>query len=310
MSLRRSVSLPLALALLSVSACGSRTDLSFVPVHGDGGVPIPTLDASRVPDVVPIVDAPPPFDATSPVDAPADASRRCSADGGPTRVAYLLDGVAQIWSYDPPTGTTTLLGAPMCDPITPWTATFSATTAYILYTDASFFAVDLHTLACRPISIPLGGAVNTQVLFAFAYSETGGTPHLYYEGAPAAGNSNLPVLGVSDVTSFVITRVGEILPTPSLSAGIPNLTSDSAGNLFAFSDTGYLQVIDEATARVTHTASTGIGTSSWANVIWGGEDYLIGGTIADAYDYAHDTITGTHVLTPAPCGGGSVPVCP
>ena len=215
--LRLPSGLAIAIALL---ACGARTQLdvpsSSQPVT-DGG---PTG-----------ADGGP----TNPVDSgipPVDSGTPCD-DGGHPELSYVLDDVGGLWRYDVLTGKVTPLGTPDCgNDNVQWTMTASRTKAYILYTDWTLYVVDLATLACSQTPFQ-NGQLGFDFDYGIAVSSSSGTDRLYVYGLPSGATN--PILAVSDLTSFVLTRVGDILPAPPPSTYPVNLTADTMGHLYAFS---------------------------------------------------------------------------
>ncbi len=296
-----------ALVTALVTACGARTDLTLTPSAGvavdSGGVA--SRDAAGGGDGGAAVDARAGVDAG--VDAPAvdsgeDASSPVCTT---TEVAYLLDGSGALYRYDAPTGKTTLLGTPACgDDNIPWTMTVGRTSAYVVFTeDWLIYAVDLETLECTLTPFE-PGQLGLNAEFGVAVSGTGGIERLFYFGLPEYGSA--PLLAVSDLETFVLSEVGPIAPSPPSAGDIPNLTADSLGSLYAYSPSGLLQQIDEATGVVVHDFETHVTTSgSWANVLWGGDDYVIADALAVRYDLATSRAVSRRDIGIGPCGGGS-----
>jgi hypothetical protein len=293
-------SVAIASALL---ACGSRTDLGPAPPSSDAGL---VTDAPSEADAARCCDV---GDGASPPDAatPVDAGKGCN-DGGPIEVSYVFDAVGVLYRYDPLTARTTRLGAPSCgNGSVPWTMTASRKNAYVVYTDWSLYAVDLVTLACSPTAFR-PGQLGLETEFGVAVSGSGASERLFVYGEPRGG---APILAVTDLGSFVLTKVGDILPAPPAPSFPVNLTADATGHLYAFSPGGLLQKIDSATGAVLDAAQTGITTGgTWASFTLGSEVFLAVGSRVDGYDLASRRQTSTHDLGVFPIGAGTVLACP
>jgi hypothetical protein len=220
----------------------------------------------------------------------------------------VLDGSGVLYRYDASTGQATPLGTPQCsDGNVQWTMTASRDTAYILYTDGPLYAVDLATLACTLTPFQ-PGQVGLDFDFGIAVTGSAGAERLYVYGLPQGGTN--PILAVSDLTSFVLTKVGEILPAPPPSTYPVNLTADGAGHLYAFSPDGFLQQIDPATGAVLQSAPTGVTTmGTWATLAYGNDLHLWVGSEVVGYDLATRMQTSGTDAGVFAIGGSSVSAC-
>jgi hypothetical protein len=281
----------LILGTMALAACGSRTGLDLSSLPADAALPSDAL----APD-----DGASPVDGFVLVDAPPGCSR-------PVETAYLLDESGVLYRYDPKTARTTLLGAPSCgNSNVAWTMTASRENAYIVYTDWTLYAVDLRTLVCSPTAFR-SGQLGLDVDFGVAVSGSGAAERMFVYGVPSEGNH--PILAVSDLSAFVLTKVGDILHEPSV-AGYINLTADAVGNLYAFSPLGLLLQIDSTTGAVLQSLDTRVTSSTtWAQATYGSEDFLIVGSRAVGYDLASRKRTSSHDIGISPVGGGSVLTC-
>jgi hypothetical protein len=276
-------------------ACGARTQLDVPggsqpvadggPTSGDGG-------------------------PTNPVDSsipPAEAGTPCD-DGGHPELSYVLDDVGTIYRYDVLTGKVTALGTPNCaDDNVQWTMTASRTTAYILYTDWTLYAVDLSTLVCTQTPYQTG-QLGFDFDYGIAVSSASGTEKLYVYGLPTGATN--PILAVSDLTSFVLTEVGDILPAPPPSTYPVNLTADTQGHLYAFSPLGWVQQIDAATGAVLQSKQTDVTTmTTWATLTRGSDLYLWVESEVVGYDLATGAHTSQFDAGVAAVGGNSVLLC-
>jgi outer membrane protein assembly factor BamB len=202
----------------------------------------------------------------------------------------------------------TMLGVPQCgDDNVQWTMTASRENAYIVYTDGTLYAVDLTTLAC--ILTPFQpNQLGIQPDFGIAVAGSGAGESFYVYGEGSDGN---PILAVSDLSSFVLTKVGDVLPVPPTSSFPVNLTADSMGHLYAFSPDGLLQEIDAATGTVLQAAQTDIITmSTWASLTGGSEVVLFVDSRVASYDLASGAQTAEADSGVSPVGAGTVLSCP
>ena len=298
----RSIACCATVAAAALLACGSRTDPGALrPASGaDAAAPV---DAGAVFDGAPVFDAPFPVDAFT----PPDSGNGC--DASTPDISYVFDAVGALYRYDPVAAKVTKLGTPDCgNGNVAWTMTASRENAYIVYTDWTLYAVDLTTLACSPTAFR-AGQLGIGDQFGVAVSGTGGVERLFVYGEPNVGGN--PILAVSDLSSFVLTKVGDILPVPPSSSFPVNLTADSMGHLYAFSPGGLLQQIDEATGVVLQSVQTGVTTmSTWASLTYGPEVYLFVDSRADGYDLPTRTRLSDQDIGVFPIGAGSILTCP
>ncbi len=238
---------------------------------------------------------------------PPDSGAPCD-DGGHPELSYVLDDVGVLYRYDVLTGKATALGTPDCDDDNvQWTMTASRTDAYILYTDWTLYDVDLSTLACSQTPFQTG-QLGFDFDYGIAVSSSSGTDKLYVYGLPS-GSTN-PILAVSDLTSFVLTKVGDILPAPPPSTYPVNLTADTMGHLYAFSPLGWVQEIDATTGAVLQSKQTDVTTmSTWATLTRGSDLYLWVESQVVGYDLATGAHTSQLDAGVSAVGGNSVLLC-
>ena len=219
------------LAALGGAGCGSRTDPGVPGTRGIG-------------------DAATPFDAMPGMDS----SGGCG-NGGPVELVYALDDVGVLHRYDPLTGRTTDLGAPSCsDSNVQWTFTASRERGYIIYTDGALYTVDLSTLACAPTAFR-SGQLGLDTESGIAAVGSGASERLYFYGIP--NGSSTPILAVSDTTSFVLTKVGDISPAPPASSYPVNLTSDFMGRLTPSRRSAWCRRLTRRVARSCRQSTPG-----------------------------------------------------
>jgi hypothetical protein len=280
---------------LAVPSCGARTGIDVPPVDAgasdrvapaDHVVPddrVATDDRVDAPrdashaDVLPIIDASPRADAA------------VCPDGGPT-VAYLVSQSAQLYTFDPATLSTGLVGQLACPAsgAGPWTLTVSSTgRGYLMYTDWNVYEVDLSTLACvRSAYAP--GQLGLVSDVGITIAPDAGHESLYYVGPPSGASSLL--LAVSDLSTFTLAEVGPVVPTPSELA--LDIRADAFGRIFGLGNQGTLVQIDRATGAVVAEDATSFRASNWALLTYQTELYFFSGSDVSRYDL------GTKQLTP------------
>jgi len=319
---------------LAVLACGARSGLDsprhfdaaafdtdagddgFVEVDAFSGFDAFEFDAGK--------DAFFPVDAIAPVDVHValDSALACPEGGLPN--AYLFDDSSNLYTFDPATGETRLLGQVTCgspDTIgTPWTLSVSRENdAYLVYEAPwGVFKVDLTTLACTPTPT-IVGQLDLNGLFSIAVSRSAGAEKLFIYGEPGAvGPDEMapgtpPILAQSDLTSFVLTEVGPVLPVPPSgptgTEGYPlDMQGDPLGNLFGFSATGLLLEIDSATGAVTGQEQTGLDSDvAWAVMSYENDLYLFSDGTVSRYDIATKTVIALGTVAFNVVGASAVP---
>jgi hypothetical protein len=266
----RSAALGVA-GVVGLLGCGART--------GPGGLESPALDGGASTD-----------GATR--DAPVDSPAPC-ADGGPPPTVYALDGDGVLYLYDPTTGQSTALGTPDCGNANiAWTLTASVDHAFIVFTDWSLYVVSLPSLACSPTPF-VPGQLGLDDEFGVAAVGSGASERLYVYGVSSGGGG--PILAVTDTQSYVLQKVGDVLPAPPPGAGdFPvNLTAGSDGMLYAFSPLGLVQQIDPSSASVVRAVDTGvISDGTWATIAYGSKLFLWVDSLVVGYDLSSSSRTG------------------
>jgi hypothetical protein len=283
--------LPLTAALASPAVfallgCGARTD--------PGGLASTSLDGSASGD-----------GATS--DAPLDSPAPC-ADGGPPPTVYALDGNGVLYDYDPTTGRSTVLGTPDCnDSSIAWTVTASVDHAFIVYTDWTLDVVSLPSLACSSTPF-VSGQLGLDYEFGVAAVGSGASERLYFYGVPTGGTG--PILAVADTQSYVLQKVGDVLPVPGPDSALVNLTAGSDGMLYAFSPLGLVVEIDPSTAAVVRSVDTGVTSDgTWATIAYGSKLFLWVDSEVVGYDLASQSRTGENDAGVAAIGASAVGGC-
>jgi hypothetical protein len=301
-----SVGVGSVLAAATVVACGSRTELD-VPLVGlaarDGGVRMEGHDGQVVEDTGPReaddsgFDAPidTGFDAAIDVGVdvfiPPDSGLRCDDGGIPT--AYLLDDSSTLYTFDPSTLGVQALGSFACpDPLgsTPFTLSVSREgKAYVLYESWNIYEVDLATLQCVATPFQLG-QLGLDAELAVAISRSTGAEKLLVSGVP--DNATAPILAESDLTTFVLSKVGDIAPAPPSGTFPIDTQADLMGHLFGLSDDGLMLEMDVNTGAVLSTGMVNLPQgSSWAVMAYENQVYAFSNSTVFQYDPS----TGTSV---------------
>ena len=272
--------------LVGALGCGARTD--------PGDLTSPALDSGGSRD-------------RTVTDAPADQLAPCAA-GGPPPTVYALDDNGVLYLYDPTTGRSTALGTPDCgNSSIAWTVSASVDHAFIVYTDWSLDVVSLPTLACSATPF-VPGQLGLDDEFGVAAVGSGATERLYFYGVPTGGT--VPILAVTDTQSYVLQRVGDVLPVPANGGDVVNLTAGSDGMLYAFSPLGLVQQIDPATAAVVRAVDTGVTSDgTWATIAYGSKLLLWVDQEVVGYDLASGTRTSDYDSGVSAIGASAVGGC-
>jgi len=296
-------------------ACGGRSELFVGPVvapdagvQSDGQVradaPVTGPDAKGVdaPDDAEIDGRDAPVDATLDADdarfdagmdatldvtVTPDSGLRC--DDGGTPIAYLLNDTSTLYTFDPTTLTARLLGSFMCpDTSGPFTLSVSREgKAYVLYADWQIFEVDLATLRCSSTAFELG-QLGLDSELAVAISRASGAEKLLVSGIPSTGTT--PILAESDLTTFVLTKVGDILPAPATGTFPIDTQADLLGHLFGLSEDGLMLEMDVSTGAVLSTGEVALNAqSSWAVMAYENLVYAFSDSTVLRYDPATHT---------------------
>jgi hypothetical protein len=218
--------------------------------------------------------------ASVPVAAAGDAGDEGAACpvGGPT--AYLWTADAALYTFDPATLQTTLLGVVSCpSDQPPWTMTVSGSGfGYMIYDDWNIYRVDLATLACTPTPY-VPGQLGFTGEEGVAVAREDGVERFF-----VFGDGTVPTLAVSDFTSFVLSEVGPATPDPD--AFPVAVQGDASGRLYALSQTGTFFELGSTPAEVSDLAQTTLGEpDNWAILRYGAGIYLFGqGGAVGLYD--------------------------
>ncbi len=204
----------------------------------------------------------------------------------------MLSDDGRLFTLDPPTLTTHLLGALDCPTAAnPWSLTASSSGAvYVIYDDWNIYEIDPKTLACNTtpyVTDQLGLSEGTGITIA----PTPSGERLYVYGQDRFNNSELDV---TDLTSFVLTNVGTVTPPPAASSYPLDIRADAFGRIFGFGPDGTLVQIDRNTAALLaqdQTSFAPMGGASWALLTWNDDLYLFSEGDVGRYDLATQTVT-------------------
>jgi hypothetical protein len=300
--------------MFTLAACGARTPLFVVAEAADASPgpprdaghdardssPIDAMDAS---DALVLIDVPtPPPDTPAPPDVVTlDATAGC--DGGVT--AYLLDESANLYTFDPASLTTTLLGPLACPTTaTPWTLSVSRNGyALVIFEDWNIYRVDLTTLACITTAfVPSQFGFNVEGEEAIAISRDPNTPEELY----VYGMSNgVLTLAVADPVALVLSEVGAVTPNPNLFPA--DMQGNAQGDLFVLSNGGQLLEVDSTNANVLINTQTTFQAGDWAIMTYGSQLYFFGDGTVYQEDIASQTLTMLGDLGIAIVGASAAP---
>jgi hypothetical protein len=269
----RAWSLGLGVALLSIAACGARSDL---PVgQGRGGAdPEPDVrDAG--PDVK---DAEPPEDAGPDVADVADAEIKDCTEEGITYI-YVVTSQNELLRFNPPDATFTAIGLISC----PTTATpFSMAVdrkgrAYIVFQNGELFRVSTATAACKSTGFTSAETGFSLFGMAFATDEKGSEETLFiadssFDDLPSAG------FGALNVDTFDFKFIG---PFSAPLGNAVEFTGTGDGRLFGYfidspQGVSHIAEVDKETGALQSDVLLTFSepTSSFAFAFWGGDFYV------------------------------------
>jgi hypothetical protein len=323
---------------VALGACGVRTGLdaplkvvgagAFVLDAGADGDPEASFDATVDAGFDATFDAG--FDALFPVDSIAPIDVHVASDSGLVcpdgRVpnAYLLRRDGALFTFDPATLATQILGIPNCGAgvlNSSWTLSVSRDgSAYIVaQTPWAIYKVDLASPSLTCTRTPfVNGQLDLQADYSIAVSRTAGVEKLFFYGEPGLPDGGLypntpPILAVSDLTSFVLTEVAPVLPMPPSNSYPLDMQGDPLGHLFGYSDDGLLIELDSTRGAAIGQAQTNLpGGSDWAVMSYENDIYLFadngsGGSSVARYDLATQTLTIRGGVSVQVVGASAVP---
>ena len=317
--------LVLALALASpvaiVAACGSRTGL-LVPVEEapiDAAVDVARHEAGRdvlveedvvEDDGLPGIDVSPPM---TPSDCP---------DAGSTLI-YVISEDNSLYSFYPPSGALTRIGAIACPVIDMYDEPFSMAVdqtgiAYVVFSNSmdsalggELFRVSTATAACEATSYVVDQIPAFHTFgMGFSQNANGKGETLYLASDPLGSTPSQ--LGTLDTTTYELSVVGTFEPEVTGA----ELTGTGAGDLFGFSELDAegdmaIEQIDKTTAAVVgQTPLPGVVRGyGWAFAFWGGDFYTFtapngNNTVVTRYRPSDGTIVQVAQATDIIVGAG------
>jgi hypothetical protein len=233
-------------------------------------------------------------DADAIADATPDVDLMLCPQGAPPK-AYLIDGDGLISAFAPRTLTMTPIGTPRCGATGGvWTLSVSREgIAYVVFEDWNIYAVDLASLRCTRTPFVFG-QLGIGSDYGIAVSRDPSAEHLYLLGSRQAPPS--PRLGVSDLTSFVLSPV----PYAGTIVGAAfDIQADIYGHLFIYTQAGDLSRMDLGTMKVEWSVPTHFNgpSDSWAVMPYEDQLYLFANDRVARFD---QTTATTTVLTSLP----------
>jgi hypothetical protein len=181
------------------------------------------------------------------------------------------------------------------------------------------YKVDLTTLVCTPTPF-VPGQLGLNGDFSIAVSRNAGTEKLFVYGEPGPIDvtptmpfpNTPPILAQSDLSTFVLSEVGAVVPEPPLDSYPLDMQGDPLGNLFGLSDDGLLVEIDSATGAAIGKADTGFAADGdWAVMSYENQVYLFSGNGTESqvarYDIATQTLDIVGTIGISVVGASAVP---
>jgi len=290
MMLRRAFLVSVEICVVLVG-CGGRTGL-LVPETEESDA-APPRDAGRD-----VHDA-----STADVSDASTVDVIAACDGGVT--AYLWDQGGALYTFEPTTLATTLLGHVNCPTnATAWTLSVSrAGYALMIYEDWNIYRVDLTTLACTTTAfVPSQLGFDVQGDEAIAISRDPNTPEQLYVYGMSNGT---PTLAVADPSTLVLTEVGPVTASPQLFPA--DMQGDALGHLFVLSNRGQLLELDSASASVLVNDQTTFSGGDWAVMTYGSQLFFFGDGNVSLEDIATQTLTSLGSTGIAVVGASAAP---
>lgn len=234
----------------------------------------------------------------------AQGNTNCSVE---SQYVYTLTADNQLYSFDPPTLTFTLIGTLDCPAAfgeSPYSmAVDRDANAWTVFTDGSLYRVDTKTAHCTGTAYVAGQSGWTTFGMGFSADTPGGTSEtLYVSEAAFLGGGTTKGLGKIDLGTMKLTPIGMYDKVNERA----ELTGTGDAKLFgAFEGTPYeVDQIDKASAKIVSQApQTSISyapdSSNFAFAFWGGDFWLfVGpGTSTDVFHYQVSSKTTTKVKT-------------
>jgi hypothetical protein len=313
---RRSVAVVAAIAGVAAAALTA----SFVACGARSGLDTPTVDVRVSHDAEAFLDGDAFVEADAVIDSPVETGPRpldCAEAG--VLYIYVIAEDNSLYSFNPADGEFTLIGVINCpDPggLQPFSMAVDHTgVAYVVFYDGYLFRVSTKTASCEatPYVPNQHGVTRFGMGFVATVDDAGnGSETLFVapDNGPNAGDQpNL--LATIDLTSFVLTTVGNLGTVEGIPVSSAELTSTRGDNLYGFfspmntSPPAYIVHIDPATAGILSAVelpSVEEG-NGWAFGFWGGDFYTFTGpngtsTIVTRYRPSDESITVVAMTPP------------
>jgi hypothetical protein len=221
-----------------------------------------------------------------------------------SQYVYVVDDVATLYRFDPPSLTFTSIGILNCPAAfleTPFSmAVDRNANAWVVYTDGTLYQVDTTTANCTATSFAPGQSGFVTFGMGFSTAGVGSTQDgLYVSDSAYGGSTATKGLATIDTGSLALLPIGLY---DQLSARA-ELTGTGDGRLYgAFEGTPYIVAeIDKTNASIKSQApQTAIqyapGTSNFAFAFWGGSFWLFVGPGFSTDVFQYDPAAGTTLL--------------
>jgi hypothetical protein len=277
-------------------------DASVVPVP-DASIPDVTTETDTSTDSPAVADSGP-----LPID-PGLPSPPAKCAPNTDTAAFLVSPVGNFYSFDPQAAKARRLGVlscPSAPSASPFTMTVASDAAYVVYSDATLFRVELSTLKCTST-----GFAEEQLA---AIGTARGNPEslLMYSCTPRPQEACAPTLSRIDLSSFMLTELGPIQPVPVI--GYPvDAKGDAYGRFFALDASGSLIEVDTSTLALLGEDQTGL-VAGPANALltWNDELFIFTGAEGSVhrYDLATRQAIPLGAIGDTITGAGSAPCVP
>ncbi len=220
-----------------------------------------------------------------------------------TQFVYTLTAANELYRFDPPTLTFTLIGTLDCDD--PGGSPYSMAVdrnaqAWSVFTDGNLFQIDTGNAHCTSTSFVPGQKGWSTFGMGFSADVTGGTAEtLYVSDSTVPGNKGLAKI---DLTSMTLVPIAAYTTLDARA----ELTGTGDARLFgAFEGIPYdVAQIDKTSAQILSQApqpaiNYAPDTSNFAFAFWGGDFYLfVGpGSSTDVFHYVPKTGVTTKAST-------------
>ena len=238
----------------------------------------------------------------------------CSVE---SQFVYVLDDVATLYKFDPPSLVFTPIGTLNCPGgflATPFSMAVDRTAnAWVVYTDGNLFKVDTKTAACSPTGFAPGQSGFLTFGMGFSTDGAGSNKDTLFV-SDSDFNGTTKGLAIIDTQSLVLSTVGMYDKANARA----ELTGTGDGKLFgAFEGSPYVvSQIEKSNAAILSQAPQNAiqyapGSSNFAFAFWGGTFWLFvgDGTKTDVFNYDPATTTTLKTTVPQVIVGAGVSTC-